>query len=186
MALCGILPLIICASLLSIFSLSLQIPVPPVTYKAIIDTSISPIIDLIKIQKLCFETFLDADDYDLSDESSTEWITNLGRDLSSTYFRGFVAITGDDLIGYSEIKFQQANQLALIENLCVDSRCRKLGIGRELVRLCVEYAKESWKAHDIRINLEDDNVEAMAFYTKLGFEIIPGITSLFVAYYRGM
>eukprot|EP00953_Heterococcus_sp_UTEX-ZZ885_P003444 2382-Heterococcus_DN1.PRE.5 len=59
----------------------------------------------------------------------------------------------------------------VISNLAVDARYRRYGIGSSLLRACEDAVKE-WGYDEIVLQVEDDNVNAKAFYEKQGFHIL--------------
>jgi ribosomal protein S18 acetylase RimI-like enzyme len=65
----------------------------------------------------------------------------------------------------------EADVRPVISNLAVDARYRRYGIGSSLLRACEDAVKE-WDYDEIVLQVEDDNVNAKAFYEKQGFHIL--------------
>ena len=54
-----------------------------------------------------------------------------------------------------------------IDDLCVDSRCRGMGIGKALYNYVVSFAK-SEGCYNLTLNVWSDNTSALGFYESLG------------------
>lgn len=99
----------------------------------------------------------------------------------------FVADTGDDVAGYIFCQFKRPHNPVMrdylnlyIDDLCVDSKYRRLGIGRALFEQAKSLAAERG-AYNIDLNVWAFNKSAIAFYESLGMkpsrmymELIPG------------
>ena len=62
-----------------------------------------------------------------------------------------------------------AGPCALIEELVVDERARRQGIGRALIQATLDWAR-AHGCSEVEISTEKDNLDAQAFYRRLGFE----------------
>lgn len=90
----------------------------------------------------------------------------------------FVAVNKEEVLGYAFcIEQQHLNSNSLtdiktlyIDDLCVDSQKRGLGIGRSLYEWVLKYAKDN-NYYNITLNVWKSNEEALKFYEKLGLEV---------------
>ena len=57
-----------------------------------------------------------------------------------------------------------------IDDICVDEKYRRQGIGKKLYKHVVQYAKEE-RCFNISLNVWDKNPEAKAFYESMGMKI---------------
>lgn len=62
---------------------------------------------------------------------------------------------------------RSGKSICYIDDLCVDEACRHRGIGEELFRYVVDWAKGE-KLEGLELNVWALNVPAMAFYRKMG------------------
>jgi ribosomal protein S18 acetylase RimI-like enzyme len=87
----------------------------------------------------------------------------------------YVAELDDAVVGYLTINFNKAlldvGTTAIIDELVVDERQRRKGIGKALVRKAVETAKEL-DCSEIGVGTESENLEAKEFYKNCGFDEI--------------
>lgn len=88
----------------------------------------------------------------------------------------FVADTGDDVAGYVFCQLKRPhnpvmrdNLTIYIDDLCVDSKYRRLGIGRALFERVRQLADEL-DAYNIDLNVWAFNESAIAFYRSLGMK----------------
>ena len=58
---------------------------------------------------------------------------------------------------------------AMLQNLVVASKYRRLGIGSLLVGECCSAVASEWGMSSLWLNVEDDNEAALKFYKKMGF-----------------
>lgn len=58
---------------------------------------------------------------------------------------------------------------ALVEELVVDERVRRQGVGRALILAALDWAKAQ-ECSEVELSTEPDNLKAQAFYRRLGFE----------------
>lgn len=87
----------------------------------------------------------------------------------------FVAVEGEAMLGYCFCIFkdyrgstvQTGRTEIYIDDLCVDEACRGKGVGRQLYRCAVDYAKSLGCAF-VTLNVWQGNDSAMAFYKNLG------------------
>lgn len=88
----------------------------------------------------------------------------------------FVADTGDDIAGYVFCQLKRPRNPVMrdilniyIDDLCVDSKYRRLGIGRALFERIKALAAELG-AYNIDLNVWAFNESAIAFYRSLGMK----------------
>ena len=58
---------------------------------------------------------------------------------------------------------------ALIEELVVDERARRQGVGQALIQAVLDWARDRG-CSEIEVSTDHDNMDAQAFYRRLGFE----------------
>ncbi len=89
----------------------------------------------------------------------------------------FVAMEGEKMLGYCfcVLKDSQGSTVLTdrvelyIDDLCVDKSCRSMGVGKQLYRHTLAYAKEIGCAF-VTLNVWCGNDSAMAFYENLGLK----------------
>lgn len=89
----------------------------------------------------------------------------------------FVAVDGDDVLGYAFCVFQQhiGNNILTdiktlyIDDLCVDENLRGQHIGKKLYDFVLDFAKESG-CYNVTLNVWSCNESAMKFYEKCGLK----------------
>ena len=89
----------------------------------------------------------------------------------------FVADTGDDVAGYVFCKFirRQNNPvmhdrlMLYIDDLCIDEKYRRMGIGRALFEQAKKLAHQRG-AYSVELNVWAFNESAIAFYQSLGMQ----------------
>lgn len=83
------------------------------------------------------------------------------------YYRVIVAKESDKIIGYIcfSIIFEECNLIKIV----VDKDYRKMGIGKNLVNEMMNTCKEN-NVSKIYLEVREDNISAISFYEKLGFE----------------
>lgn len=83
------------------------------------------------------------------------------------YYRVIVAKESDKIIGYIcfSIIFEECNLIKIV----VDKDYRKMGIGKNLVNEMINTCKEN-NVSKIYLEVREDNISAISFYEKLGFE----------------
>lgn len=75
-----------------------------------------------------------------------------------------------DLVGAVEIFTDGSSpRRAMLQNLVVALKYRRLGIGALLVGECCSVVASEWGMKSLWLNVEDDNEAALKFYKKLGF-----------------
>jgi GNAT superfamily N-acetyltransferase len=62
-----------------------------------------------------------------------------------------------------------AGPCALIEELVVDERARRQGVGRGLIQAGLDWARAQG-CSEVEVSTDHDNSDAQAFYRRLGFE----------------
>ncbi len=100
--------------------------------------------------------------YDLDDIDYTTYINNPDK----TIFFAYV----DNIIAGQIILRKNWNQFAHIEDIVVDAKFRKLGIGRILIEHAIEWAKKK-NLPGIMLETQDNNVAACMFYEHCGFKL---------------
>ena len=88
----------------------------------------------------------------------------------------FVADTGDDVAGYVFCQFKRPNSPVrrdflnlYIDDLCIDTKYRRMGIGRALFERVRQLADERG-AYNLDLNVWTFNKSAIAFYESLGMK----------------
>ncbi|WP_316252443.1 GNAT family N-acetyltransferase [Bacillus sp. YC2] len=81
----------------------------------------------------------------------------------------YAAYIDDQLAGYVTVK-RNWNEYAYIEDMKVDIKHRRQGIGRTLVEQVIQWAKEH-KMPGIMLETQNVNVKACQFYESCGFKI---------------
>ena len=87
----------------------------------------------------------------------------------------FVAIVNDYVIGYAmcQIRTSPSNMYPItvfhLDDLCVDEKYRRQGIGEALYNKVVEAAKEN-DCYEIALNAWPGNEAALKFYEKMGLK----------------
>lgn len=82
----------------------------------------------------------------------------------------FKATRSGKMVGFAQLLTDNSpHRKAVIQNLCVSTEYRRLGIGKLMVEQCCLTASTKWSLKDIFLNVEDDNIKAINFYTSLGF-----------------
>jgi len=97
--------------------------------------------------------------FDLSDLDS-EW---------TDFAFAVVAEDGETIQGFAAVRNQQWNNRPEIWHLYVAAACRGQGIGGDLMRACVDYAR-SINARCLWLETQNINYPAIQFYLKQGFE----------------
>lgn len=94
----------------------------------------------------------------------------------------FVYDDGGEVKGYIFCQFKHQDSGSLcrldtlyIDDLCVDKKCRGLGIGRALFQRAVDLAR-SQGCHNVTLHVWEANPDAKAFYEALGMK--PQFTSM--------
>jgi len=103
------------------------------------------------------------------------WSENLMRaELESEHTHYIVAFPeGDptDLRGYAGLMMPRGATEADIQTVAVAADARRMGLGRLLVRTLVNTARDAG-AHEVFLEVREDNTAARSLYTELGFEQI--------------
>ncbi len=87
----------------------------------------------------------------------------------------YVAIINDYVVGYAmcQIRVPTSNMYPIkvfhLDDLCVDEKYRKQGIGKALYQKVVETAKEN-NCYGITLNVWPGNESAIKFYEKMGLK----------------
>ena len=60
----------------------------------------------------------------------------------------------------------------ILTNLSVVYEARRSGVGSKLVQRCEEEVIRLWNKHEIVLEVEEDNLQALAFYKKRGYKVL--------------
>ena len=87
----------------------------------------------------------------------------------------YVAIINDYVVGYAmcQIRVPTSNMYPIkvfhLDDLCVDEKYRKQGIGKALYQTVVETAKEN-NCYEVNLNVWPGNDAALKFYEEMGMK----------------
>jgi [ribosomal protein S18]-alanine N-acetyltransferase len=81
---------------------------------------------------------------------------------------GLVAQCGNNLVGFVVASWLRQETVAEVEGLFVEQAYRRRGIGGDLVRACMAWAR-TIGAETIRLEVRASNVAALALYQRYGF-----------------
>mmetsp|Transcript_21876 Transcript_21876/g.25278 ORF Transcript_21876/g.25278 Transcript_21876/m.25278 type:complete len:318 (-) Transcript_21876:729-1682(-) len=114
-----------------------------------------------------------------------EWLKtyfSLCDSLSETndHYYMFVACNSDSVIGICEVDDRPSSKTKTITttprpcifNLAVDEKWRQKGIGKALMNVCEEKARNEWKEDFLYLRVRNCNKSAINFYLRLGYIII--------------
>lgn len=138
--------------------------------------------DLIEVQRLNQLLFIDEEKY--TDKHNKEWSYKpeaVEHFTSRLTGKGivFVLVYNDDITNnkvivgylagtsYNHWKHRHDNQIGLIETMYIEESHRRKGWGRQLVEAFYKHGK-SLGINTFRVETLYNNVEALAFYRKLG------------------
>jgi [ribosomal protein S18]-alanine N-acetyltransferase len=79
-----------------------------------------------------------------------------------------VAVEGENIVGFAAASFLEGDDAALLENLAVDSKCRRRGVAKALCAATIEWAK-SEGAWGLDLEVRVSNAVALALYESLRF-----------------
>ena len=90
----------------------------------------------------------------------------------------FVCEEDDDIKGYAFCVLQDLSKCSnlhpdkslYIDDICVDEKYRRQGVGRKLYDFVVQYAKKE-ECFNVTLNVWDRNPEAKAFYEGMGMKV---------------
>ncbi len=130
--------------------------------------------DLIE---LCFSSTMDTDGrryvQDMrragKDNSFVKW-ANRAAETTSLPLTGYIWEESGRIVGNTSLVPFRHNKerIYLIANVAVHPSYRRKGIARALTERAMQHAREK-KVKDIWLHVRDDNPDAIALYTKLGF-----------------
>ena len=140
-----------------------------------------------KIAKFCVETFyevglpgsLDSDEVNEIIEFEKKGMTKRANSSLETLMISAISteqgntFENGKMIGFAETT-KMNDQEALIRNVCTSLEYRRQGVGRSLMKACMDYAQYGWNCKKCILNVEDENEKAIYFYKSLGFSPIPG------------
>jgi ribosomal protein S18 acetylase RimI-like enzyme len=96
----------------------------------------------------------------------------------------FLAYVDHQIAG--EVRITEAwNKYALIDDLVVDPKYRRQGIGRQLIQRCIAWAKEKGFP-GVTLETQDINAPACTLYERCGFELCGFDTHLYRALHPGI
>ena len=87
--------------------------------------------------------------------------------LRSSFSRYLVAEDDGEILGF--VAFMNISGEIHINNIIVDPKHRKKGIGLELLEAVIDYYKDDKDVMGITLEVRVDNVPAISLYEKLGF-----------------
>ena len=90
----------------------------------------------------------------------------------------FVCEEDDDIKGYAFCVMQDLSKCGnlhpdkslYIDDICVDEKYRRHGVGKKLYDFVIQYAKEE-KCFNVTLNVWDKNPDARAFYESMGMKV---------------
>ena len=89
-------------------------------------------------------------------------IPRSAKEVSDLSEHGFVAIDGDELVGFAAIEIY-SRKLAEIQCLAVSSQAHGMGIGTQLIAACLAKAKEHQVLEVMAISSSGDFLEKCGF-----------------------
>ena len=89
-------------------------------------------------------------------------IPRSAKEVSDLLEHGFVAIDGDELLGFAAIEIY-SRKLAEIQCLAVSSQAHGMGIGTQLIAACLAKAKEHQVLEVMAISSSGDFLEKCGF-----------------------
>jgi len=89
-------------------------------------------------------------------------IPRSAKEVSDLLEHGFVAIDGDELVGFAAIEIY-SRKLAEIQCLAVSSQAHGMGIGTQLIAACLAKAKEHQVLEVMAISSSGDFLERCGF-----------------------
>jgi GNAT superfamily N-acetyltransferase len=106
----------------------------------------------------------------INDFISSHWFSTVmvvrGELVDMTILDGFVTYVGEKIMGLVTYKIEDTE----CEIMSLDSLMEKQGIGTTLVNKVIETAREN-KCTKIKLITTNDNIYALRFYQKLGFDM---------------
>lgn len=75
------------------------------------------------------------------------------------------------IVGFIELSHETRNNRLRVSNIYIDENYRKMGIGSELMKHAINFAKER-KIRALVLETQSCNYPAISFYMKCGFSII--------------
>jgi streptothricin acetyltransferase len=100
--------------------------------------------------------------YPLDEVDFAAYINNPGKTV-------FLAYLDDQIAGQLRLS-RYWNGYAYIEDIVVDSRFRRRGVGRELIQQAMQWAKDQQLA-GVMLETQNNNVAACRLYERCGFEL---------------
>ena len=104
-------------------------------------------------------------------------VLDLGDSDQSWEF-AIVATAGELIVGFAAAELQNWNKRLVLSHLYVDSGSRRLGIGRALIDVVLQYAATVGANH-LWAETSNLNVPAIAAYRRWGFELCGLDTTLY-------
>ena len=89
------------------------------------------------------------------------------------YFRGFLFEEDEEVVGFGQISFRFGSEVAGIECWFEDLYVKEAHRNKGICGRFVDYIKASFPAARYRLEVEEENVGAVALYKKKGFRFLP-------------
>ncbi|CAM9153596.1 unnamed protein product [Chrysoparadoxa australica] len=145
--------------------------------------------DIPAAAKLCVDVFFGTSNSPWKKAQLTQLLAAQKKDLESrleglnpsAFFKAVDRKCDDKMVGFIEVSCATGNKYGfgkgvaeadvrpIMSNLAVDSSFRRCGLGSCLVE-AVEEAVRGWGFNELILQVEEDNVEATQFYTRLMFQ----------------
>ncbi len=93
----------------------------------------------------------------------------MAAELASEYNRYFVALLDGKFVGYAGVRAPKGAREADVQTIAVDASARGRGLGRKLMEVLLDQAREQ-RMHEVFLEVRADNDVARALYESLGFE----------------
>ena len=106
-----------------------------------------------------------AEQYVISAEQN---VHNLSLDNEN--YGVYLAVNGDDAVGFLYVQYYAWNQLCQIQGLAVDVDYHRQGIASKLVARAEEFAL-SKKARGMYVDTPTNNIRGRTFYEAIGFQL---------------
>lgn len=136
--------------------------------------------DLILLQKISVETFVETFKEDNSPENMNAYLERsfnlkqLEKELSNHSSQFYFIYSGEEIAGYLKVNTNEAQSESMgydaleIERIYIKSNFHKKGLGKLLFNKALEIAIEKRK-QKIWLGVWEKNENALAFYKKMGF-----------------
>ena len=110
---------------------------------------------------------------DFSENNDLEYINKIWDKIENSNIKYFLAKDNNKIIGSCYICIipnltYNGKSIGYIENVIVNKNYRKLGIGKKIMEMVIEYAKEN-NCYKVVLQSGIKRIEAHKFYEKIGF-----------------